>query len=89
MKDGENNDSLFGLDLNGDGKADEWDDITAAVILDEIEKSEKEKSGGSGGFGHHDNDDKNDHNGCGTFLLFLLAIPVGAAGLIAGLIHFL
>lgn len=68
---------MFGVDWDGDGKVDGFDDATIMGILEEEE--EKGSNGGSGG-------GNNNSGGCGTCILYVTLIPAGLIYLIVRLI---
>ena len=68
---------MFGVDWDGDGKVDGFDDATTMGILEEEE--EKGSNGGSGG-------GNNNSGGCGTCILYVTLISAGLIYLIVRLI---
>lgn len=68
--------SIFGIDWDGDGKVEPEDDAMTTMMLDDMDKNSGGGSGGSGSSG----------GGCGACLLWMLLIPTGAIGLICGIV---
>lgn len=73
-----NDRGMFGIDWDHDGKVSDIDDSFTAMMLDEEEK--RQTGGQQGG---------DDTECCGVCLLWMLAIPAGAIGLVYGISRWL
>lgn len=70
---------MFGVDWDGDGKVDGFDDAITIGVFEE-EEEQRHQSGGSGNGGG------NNGGGCGTCMLYMTLIPAGLVYLIVRLI---